>query len=125
MNKEMERDLDVFINDLEFAEEITLNGRKLQAVVLRHNGNPNLSFKAYKEINPGTHGMYLAADYVTLYFKEAEFADVLNYGESIEYNGRKYRIEEIKTALGMRRLVISAELMRQVLSKQMLRRFDD
>ena len=101
---DLQTDLDIFVESEEFAQFVTLDGIYLRAQVdsytSQKSGNASLNFDAL-------HG-----DFVTLYFKTADYCGKKKrlpvHGEQIWLDGKRYDVESCEDQLGITKLVLAA-----------------
>ena len=101
---EIKKDLDVFVEDEEFAEEIELDGVKLTGQVISHTAEKS---GRLQETFDGLHG-----DFITLYFKTDDYCSarkrIPREGEWAMINGKRYDVMNAADELGITRLICSA-----------------
>ncbi|MBR1645182.1 MAG: hypothetical protein IJ774_05435 [Selenomonadaceae bacterium] len=101
---DLQADLDIFVESEEFAQFVTLDGIYLRAQVdsstAQKSGNASLNFDAL-------HG-----DFLTLYFKTADYCGKKQrlpvHGEQIWMNEKRYDVESCEDQLGITKLTLAA-----------------
>lgn len=97
-------DRDIFLNDNEFAEMITVDGVELKAVRSEYNSK--------KSSNKAENFAGLFGDFTNIYFKTDDYLATRkrlpNHGEFSIINGKRYVVETCADEGGICKLVLSA-----------------
>ena len=94
-------DLDIFVETEEFAELVVIDGVELPAQKLSHTAEKSARLT---EQFDKLHG-----DFVTLYFKAADYSKKIPVqGQSVIVDGRRYDVLSAELELGICKLVMSA-----------------
>ena len=101
------QDLATFINLEEFAEEVEINGAKLQAVVTRTSNKTASSFTVKNQISPIRHAR-LSGDFLIVYVRSCDLKTPRN-GDFINVNGRRYKVESAEVLHGLLKIVCNTD----------------
>ncbi|MBR4153383.1 MAG: hypothetical protein IKT98_10550 [Selenomonadaceae bacterium] len=100
---DLQTDIDIFINQEEFGEELTIDGLNLRGVLS--------SSTAVKSTRKTENFLGTFGDFTTVYFKAADYLATRkrlpNFGEYVLVNGKRYVVEYSQNLCGIAKLILS------------------
>lgn len=110
---------EVFLELDEFAEIAEIDGVKLPAIIIKHTSDLELANVASKHeqyyIHPELHNQPLIGNFITVYFKTADYVAVRGripkHTEFTRINGVRYQVKRSADEEGITKLICTTDTM--------------